>query len=548
MPQRRSTLALFKHPVFRALWLATLVSNLGGLIQGVGAGWLMATISPSQDMVALVQASTTLPIMIFSLASGALADNFERRNIMLAAQLFMLVVSVLLAFTTFAGLITPWLLLFFTFLIGCGTALHNPSWQATVGDIVPREDVATAVSLNSMSFNLMRSIGPAIGGIIVAAAGAAVAFAFNAFTYLALIGALFSWKPQPRPQELPREHFGSAVMAGLRYVSMSPNLLKVMFRGFLFGAFAIAVLALLPVVTRDLLGGGAFTFGLLLGCFGLGAIGGALANARVREMLANETIVRFAFAGFAACVGILALSRSTLLDCLVLLPAGACWVLALSLFNVTVQLSTPRWVVGRALALYQTATFGGMALGSWLWGVLSEASGPEVALIVSSLALVGGVIVGFLQPLPPFNDLNLDPLDRFSEPELKIDLRSRSGPIMVMVDYEIAQENVPAFLAAMADRRRIRIRDGARQWALLRDLENPDIWTETYHVPTWVEYIRHNQRRTKADADVTEQLNLLHRGPAKPRVHRMIERQTVPREDDMPLKTPHHHHQHPEIP
>lgn len=544
VPQRRPTLALFRHPVFRALWIATLVSNLGGLIQGVGAGWLMATISPSQDMVALVQASTTLPVMIFSLASGALADNFDRRRIMLAAQLFMLAVSLILAFAAFAGLITPWLLLCFTFLIGCGTALHNPSWQASVGDIVPREDVPAAISLNSMSFNLMRSIGPAFGGAIVAAAGAAVAFAFNAVSYLALIGAIWFWKPEPRPSGLPREHFGSAVMAGLRYVSMSPNLIKVMFRGFLFGTFAISVLALLPVITRDMLNGDAFSYGVLLGCFGLGAIGGALANGRVREVLANETIVRFAFAGFAACLGVLAVSRSIWLDCLVLLPAGACWVMALSLFNVTVQLSTPRWVVGRALALYQTATFGGMALGSWIWGVISEGQGPEVALVLSSFAMLIGLAVGFRQPLPPFNDLNLDPLNRFSEPELSLDIRSRSGPIMIMVDYQIAQEDVPAFLAAMTDRRRIRLRDGAQQWALLRDLETPDIWTETYHVPTWVEYIRHNQRRTQADAEVTERLLALHRGSEKPRVHRMIERQTVPRQDDMPLKPQHHDH-HP---
>ncbi|MCX8998017.1 MFS transporter [Rhizobiaceae bacterium BDR2-2] len=548
MPQRRSTLALFHHPVFRTLWLATLVSNLGGLIQGVGAGWLMATISPSQDMVALVQASTTLPVMIFSLASGALADNFDRRRIMLAAQLFMLAVSVLLAFLAFAGHITPWLLLTFTFLIGCGTALHNPSWQASVGDIVPREDVAAAISLNSMSFNLMRSIGPAIGGGIVATAGAAAAFAFNAFSYVALIGALVSWKPEPRPRGLPREHFGSAVMAGVRYVSMSPNLIKVMIRGFLFGAFAISVLALLPVITRDIIGGGAFVYGVLLGCFGFGAIFGALGNARIREIFANETIVRFSFAGFAACIGVLAVSRSILLDCLVLLPAGACWVMALSLFNVTVQLSTPRWVVGRALAIYQTATFGGMALGSWIWGLISEGYGPETALVIASMAMIGGVLIGIRQPLPPFNDLNLDPLNRFSEPELSLDLRSRSGPIMIMVDYQIDHKDIPAFLAAMSDRRRIRLRDGAQQWALLRDLENPNIWTETYHVPTWVEYIRHNQRRTQADADVAERLLALHRGTEKPRVHRMIERQTVPLKDDTPLKQQHPHHHHPEIP
>ncbi|PLC55817.1 MFS transporter [Pollutimonas nitritireducens] len=536
MPQRASALAPFRHATFRALWTATLASNLGGLIQAVGAGWLMTTISDSDDMVALVQAATTLPIMIFSLAAGALADNFDRRNIMLAAQVLMMLVSAVLAVFAISGMLSPWLLLAFTFFIGCGTALHNPSWQASMGDLVPREDLPGAVTLNSMSYNLMRSVGPAVGGLIVALAGAAFAFALNAISYIALIYALWRWKPQRPPRSLPREAFGSAIWAGLRYIAMSPNLLKVLFRGFVFGLAAVAVLALLPLVARDLVQGGAFTYGIMLGCFGAGAIGGAMLNARVRENWRNETIVRAAFTGFAISAVLLALSRDLWLSCLVLLPAGACWVLTLSLFNVTVQLSTPRWVVGRALALYQTATFGGMAAGSWIWGLTAESHGADQALIVSGAVLLGGALIGLRFALPEFDKLNLAPLDRFNEPELKLDLSSRSGPIMVMVDYEIAQADIPAFLTAMALRRRIRLRDGARQWALLRDLQDPRVWTESYHVATWVEYVRHHQRRTFADAVVSDQLLALHRGKEPPRVHRMIERQTVPIRDDMPLK------------
>ena len=247
MPQRISPLAPFQYKTFRALWSATLVSNLGGLVQTVGAGWMMATIAHSDDMVALVQASTTLPVMIFSVAAGALADNFDRRRIMLTAQVLLLIISVALAAFAYLGILTPWMLLSFTFLIGCGGALHNPSWQASMGDIVPRTDLPAAVALNSMSFNLMRSIGPAIGGIIVAAAGAAFAFIFNAFSYCALILALWQWKPETVKSTLPRETLGPAMVAGLRYVAMSPNLLKVMFRGFLFGLSAIVILALLPL-------------------------------------------------------------------------------------------------------------------------------------------------------------------------------------------------------------------------------------------------------------------------------------------------------------
>ena len=536
MTNRASTFAPFRHPTFRALWIATLISNLGGLIQGVGAGWMMTTISGSPSMVALVQGATTLPIMLFSLASGALADNFDRRRIMLSAQLMMMVVSIGLAAFAFMGWMTPWLLLGFTFLLGCGTALNNPPWQASVGDIVPREDLPAAVTLNSMGFNLMRSVGPAVGGVIVAFAGAAVAFGVNAVSYVALIITLWRWKPAYPTRHLPRESFVSAMTAGLRYVSMSPNLLTVMFRAGLFGIAAVSSLALLPLVARELLGGGAITYGGLLGAFGVGAIIGGALNGVVREHFSNETIVRLACLGFGLSNILLGFSSSTLLSLLLLLPAGACWVLALSLFNVTVQLSTPRWVVGRALSLYQTATFGGMAAGSWLWGSVADAHGSATALLASGVVLIASVLVGLRYTLPAYGSLNLDPLDQFREPELRLDLKARSGPIMVMIDYTIAQENVPAFLSAMTARRRIRIRDGARQWALLRDLENPEIWTETYHVPTWIEYLRHNQRRTQADAEVTEKLQKLHRGPERPRVHRMIERQTVPFGDDMPLK------------
>lgn len=536
MTDRAPVLAPFRHEAFRLLWLATLVSNLGGLVQSVGAGWMMTTLTESHSMVALVQASTTLPIMMFSLAAGALADNFDRRTVMIVAQVGMATVSVLLAAMGYLGVLTPWLLLAFTFLIGCGTALFNPSWQASMGDLVPRQDLAGAVTLNTMGFNMMRSVGPAIGGLIVALTGAASAFALNAVSYIPLIVALLRWKPARMPNRLPREHFGSAIMAGIRYVSLSPNLTTVLLRGFMFGVAAIAILALLPSVAEEYVGGGALVYGTLLGCFGLGAIGGAFINARVRKHFSNEMIVRLACLGFSiSCIG-LGFSRDPLLSHVVLLPAGACWVLALSLFNVSIQLSSPRWVVGRALSLYQTATFGGMALGSWVWGASADAFGPEWALTLASVVLLICAILGLRLPLPQFNALDLNPLGTFNEPILKLDLRPRSGPIMVTIDYLISQTDVPDFLRLMAERRRIRIRDGARQWALLRDLEQPELWIESYHVPTWIDYLRHNLRRTKADAENVQNLRTLHRSTEPPRVHRMIERQTVPLVDDIPLR------------
>jgi MFS family permease len=536
VPQSTSTLTLFQNQTFRMLWIAALASNFGGLVQAVGAAWMMTSLTDSQSMVALVQSSVTLPIMIFSLLAGVFADNFDRRKVMLIAQSFMLIVSILLAIMACEGLLSPWILLGFTFLIGCGTALHNPSWQASMGDIVSRDELSAAVSLNSMGFNLMRSIGPAAGGAIVAIAGAAAAFTVNAFSYVGIIAALWFWRPSTPRRRLPRERMGSAFSAGLRYVAMSPNLMKVIFRGFMFGLSAIAVLALLPLIVRELLQGGAFVYGVLLGCFGMGAVAGALLNARLRSRFRNEHITQSAFLAFAVSCVTLALSRHYVFSGVALLLAGGSWVLALSLFNVTVQLSTPRWVVGRALALYQTGVFGGMAEGSWAWGAIAENFGADRAMFVAAALLVLGALVGIRLPLPDSTDLDLNPLNTFTEPSLRLDLKQRSGPIMIMVDYEIAQQDVTEFLAVMNSRRRIRIRDGAQQWALLRDLENPDVWTETYHVPTWVEYVRHHERRTQADAESYESVMKLHRGKDRPKVHRMIERQAISLQDDTPLK------------
>lgn len=532
---RPSALAPFRHSAFRTLWAATLASNFGGLVQSVGAAWMMTQLTDSATLVALVQASNTLPIMLFALLSGALADILERRRLLLAALGIMAGVSLLLAVVAWRGWLNPFSLLALTFLIGIGQALYNPPWQASMGDLVPREDLPAAVTLNSVGFNLMRSVGPAAGGLIVAAWGAAAAFAVNALSYLPLIAAMLRWHPPPRPRAGAPEPLGPALAAGLRYVALSPNLMRVLARGALFGFAAVAILALLPLIARHHPEGGSLMLGLLLGCYGLGAILGAAANPRIRERMNNENVVRLAFTGFALACAMLALTDNIWLQGLALLPAGAAWVLALSLFNVTVQLSTPRWVVARALALYQTATFGGMAAGSWVWGIVAGTQGVDAAMLWAAALLVAGAIIGRWFSQPEFGKLDLDPVNRFREPRLALDLRGRSGPIMVMVDYVIALEDAPQFLRLMAQRRVIRRRDGARGWALLRDLENPDHWTESYHIATWDEYVRHNLRRTKSDAEVTVALRALHRGEGDPVVHRMIERHSVSPSDDMPL-------------
>jgi len=363
-----------------------------------------------------------------------------------------------------------------------------------------------------------------VGGIIVAAWGPAAAFAANAASYFGLLTVLSRWKPPAQPQGLPREAVAAGMMAGVRYVAMSPNLLKVILRAFLFGATAGSLLALLPVVASTMIGGSSLTYGLLLGAFGLGAVGGALISGVLHEKLASEDIVRLAFLGFSLSVGVTGVSSNPWITGLALAIGGACWVLALSLFNVTVQLSAPRWVVARALSIYQTGAFGGMALGSWLWGVAGEQFGVSLALVASSLSLLLAGAVGFVLPLPPRVSLDLDPANRWKEPQIEVELESRSGPVVVVIEYVIHPEDLPAFLGIMAERKRVRRRDGAHDWTLMRDLAHANTWVESFRNPTWVEYVRHSLRLTHADESIYERLLALHQGPDRPRVRRLVER------------------------
>ena len=531
-----SSLAPFRHRIFRAVWIANLASNFGGLIQSVGAAWLMIAIGGSADLVALVQASTTLPIMLFALVAGAIADNFDRRKLMLAAQTFLFAVSVVLTLCSYFGLITPWLLLAFTFLVGCGTAFNGPAWQSLVGEMVPRPDLPAAVTLNGMGMNLARSVGPAVGGLIVGTIGAFAAFATNAISYLGLIVVLARWRFVRPQRTLPPESLGSAMAAGIRYVAMSPDIGVVTMRGAIFGFAAVAVQALMPVIARDLIQGGPFTYGLLLGAFGAGAVGGAFLSTPLRRALSLEALVRLAFVSFSFCAAVAGLSRFAVLTIPAMVIGGASWILAMSSFNATVQLSSPRWVVGRALALWQMATFGGMATGSWIWGQVAEHFGTGDALLISALALLAGAAVGLKYALPDLQTHNLDPLNKWTQPNLALDIHPRSGPIVATVEYMIREDDVLTFLTTIAERRRILRRDGARHWTLLRDAEKPGVWIERYHSLTWVEYVRLHQRRTQADAVVGERLRMLHQGPDKPHVRRMIEHQTEWLTSDPPLQ------------
>lgn len=514
-----------RNPVFRALWIAAVVSNFGALIQSVGAAWMMTSLTTSPQMVALVQASTVLPFVLLALWAGAVADNLDRRKVMLVAQILMFCLSAALTLVAWQGWLTPWLLLAFTFLIGCGTAVAGPAWQASVGDIVPRQQLPQAVSVNSMGFNLARTAGPAVGGAIIAAAGGATAFLVNTVSYVGLITVLTRWRKPSTSRLLPREGLLMAMGAGLRYVAMSPNLRIVVVRALAFGIGANAVSALMPLVARDLIAGGPLTYGILLGAFGIGAVLGGLFTERLRRNLSTEAIIRLISLVLAAGTAVTAVSSWLPVTIVALMLAGASWLLALSTFNITVQLASPRWVVARALSAYQMSAFGGMAIGAWGLGLVAEHHGVTTALLVGAAAQVGAVLIGLIAPLPQVENLDLDPQSLWIEPDTAVAIEPRSGPVVITLEYRIESTRVVAFLSAMTERRRIRRRDGARGWTLLRDLHDPELWIERYHVATWLDYVRHNQRGTQADADTSATLRGLLKAGERVRVHRMIERQ-----------------------
>lgn len=517
--------APFEIPLFRRIWIANVMSQFGGQMQSVGAAWLMVQLGGSHTQIALVAASVTLPILLIALVAGAVADNYSRRSVMLVAQIYMFALSVTLCGLAWAGLLTPWLLLTFTFLIGCGMAMNAPSWQATVGDIVPRGTIADAVAMNSMGFNIARSAGPALGGAIVAAFGAAATFTLNAISYVGLIAVLFRWKPAGPQKPRLRESLGNAMLAGVQYVALSPPIRRTMVRGALFGIGGGSITSLMPLVAKDLVHGGAATFGLLLGAFGGGAVLGAISNRRLHRHFTNETAARISVGMVIASMIIIATSRYLPITMLGLLLGGGGWLITVATMNVAVQMSAPRWVVGRALSIYQMATFGAMAASSWTSGLLSESFGVAGALLIMAGLMIAAFGVGLSFRLPEVDHLNLEPVGRWRTPDVKVQIEPRSGPIRVSIHYRISEADIPAFIAVMGERRRVRRRDGAQGWILSRDLEDPEVWIEQYRFARWTEYVLHNERRTHADDENLEAIKALHKGPWPPEVHRFLERQ-----------------------
>lgn len=511
-----------RHPVFRALWIASVASNLGTWLQSVGASWLMTTLAASATMVALVQAVTSLPMFLLSLPAGALADVLDRRRLLLFTQAWMLAIAAALGVLTLAGLITPGLLLLFTFLLGLGTALNGPAWQAIVPELVPREDLPGAVTLQSIGFNIARAIGPAIGGLLVAAAGPEATFLLNAASFVGVLIVLLRWPRKPMESVLPGERFFGALRTGLRYVRHAPDVRAVLVRGSTFVFCASALWALLPVVARTELKQGPTGYGLLLAALGVGAVSGAFALPRLKRNNSTDGVAAVAILVFAAGTAALGAVRIFWLVLLALFAAGGAWLSLLSSLNVALQTVVPSWVRGRALSVYMLGIFGGLTAGSALWGAVADRFGTASALWSAAGGMVVGLAATWRVHLPSGEGLDLAPSRQWPAPRVASGLELESGPVLVTIEYRIDPERAPEFVEAMQDLRRIRLRDGSLQWGLFTDADVPDRWTEVFLVESWVEHLRQHERVTVADEEVRHRVGQFHIGDRPPEVRHLV--------------------------
>ena len=522
--KRWGALEPLREPAFRTIWSASVVANFGQLILGVGAAWEMTRLGTSPAMVAMVQSALMLPLMLVAVPAGAMADMFDRRKIAMVGLGFAAFCGALLTTLAILGLTTPWLLLGFCSLIGTGVALYGPAWGASISEQVAPEQLPAAVALGSISYNVARSFGPAVGGVIVLAAGSKAAFATNALAYLPLLAAFFLWRRQHLVPRLPPEGIARAIISGTRYALHSFPVRTAMVRAFAFGLACASTAALAPLVARDLLKGNASTYGLLLGCMGVGAVAGALNVNKVKAQLKAEHAFRWCATISGLMIIVIGISRNLQLTGAAMAVYGATNILIIALLNVGVQLSVPRWVTARALSWFQASLTGGVAVGAGIWGHAAAAWGVEYAFLASGAALMLTPLIGLVMPIRSASMADVAMVELGNEPEVALALTARSGPIAIEVDYQVDQDKARHFYNVMLKLQRARLRNGAFNWSLSRDIADPAAWTERFHFPTWEDYLRQRSRFTHMDRKLQASADAFHRGDRSARVRRYLER------------------------
>jgi len=510
-----------RQRVFRMLWIATVVSNVGSWMNDVGINWTMLTLSADPLSVAMVQAASSLPMFLFALPSGVMADIVDRRKYLLFSQIWVFIAAAGLTFMSWADLVTPGVLLIAAFLLSTGAAMSSPPFQAIVPDLVSKDELGPAIALNSLGINISRAIGPALGGLVLSFAGPWMVFLLNSLSVLGVFWVLYVWKAQPNVQRLPPEHFFPAVRAGVRYVHAAPVLRNVLVRTVAFFVFGSAGWALLPLVARRELGLGPGGYGIMLGCIGVGAVCGALLLPRMRKRFNPDQLMVLASVMFAVTLLALAFIRHFWLLNAFEFFTGFAWIAVLSTLNLGAQRSAAKWVKARALAVYLTVFFGSMTAGSALWGQLASQFSIPFSLCVATAGMLLASATVLRWRLDQDPDLNLD-LSAINEAAPELEIRHDRGPVMVSYHYLVSPQSAHDFVVCMQDMRRVRRRGGALNWAIYEDILTPGIFVETFVVGSWMEHLRQRERYTMNDKKIQNRVLGFHQGPDLPEVRYLI--------------------------
>jgi MFS family permease len=491
-------------------------------MHNVGADWLMTTLAPSPWMVALMQTAENAPLFLLALPAGALADIVDKRRLLLYTQGWMLLSAVSLAVLTLLGLTTPWVLLILIFCLGLGSALNAPAWQAIIPELVPRSELPAAVSLNSVSFNIARAVGPALGGFVVAAVGSWAVFLLNSLSFVGVIIVLYRWKREDVESISPTERIVGAMKAGLRYVRHDPGLQAVLVRTGVYVSCASALWAMMPLVARKQLGLSAGGYGILLGSLGAGAILAAVLLPSLRRRFSVNMLVGASTVAFAVATAALATIRIVPVLCLAMIFGGIAWMALMSSTNIIVQTIVPSWVRARVLSAYMLVFFGSMALGSAFWGVIATHLGIPETLLIAAGALIAGLGAAYFFPLRMGEELDLEPSLHWPDPVYINEPHPSDGPVLVTIEYQIDPARADDFVAAMREVKRIMRRDGAVRWGLFADPGRPTQYLETFLVESWAEHLRQHARVTMEDRIVQDLARSFHAGSEEPVVTHLI--------------------------
>jgi MFS family permease len=482
------------------------MSDIGTFMQTVGAAWLMVSLGAGPMYVALTQTASALPFFVFALPAGAIGDIVDRRRLILFTEFWMVAVATMLALTTIVGVMSPWLLLFLTFALSAGDAIETPTWRAILPELVNKEDLAAASALNGIEFNFARAVGPALAGAIIAVAGVGTAFVLNVASFVGVIVVVARWKRPVRRQTTPPETLAGATITALRYVRFSPALRVLMLRTGLTMFFASALLALLPSVARGISGSPA-GYGILLGCFGAGAVVGALALQPARARWSQDAVVSGGVAILGVMTAVAGFLHAMVALAMTMLVAGAAWIVFISVMTALVQSLAPDWVRARTLSIFMLTFQGGLAAGSALAGAVAARVGLPHALLWAGLGIVATAALGLVVKLPDAA-IDVSPWNHWRMPVIVKDLGLEldAGPVLVAIEYRVSRDRSEAFLEAIHEYGRVRRRDGAFRWGVYRDLEDADRYVETFLIRSWAEHLRQHERSTQADRDAEERL------------------------------------------